>query len=92
MNTQIITNSKSPLIWTGMLMMSICLSTVSTSSMTNTITAKNSSFHGMRCTLLSRTGVLKSLMKRKNTMITRPRLYNGAVCARLSARLILHTL
>ena len=92
MNMQIITNSKNPLMCIGMFIMSICLRTVSNSSITNTTTAKNSSFHGIKCTLLSRTGVLKSLINRKITIITRPRLYSGAVCARLSARLILRIL
>lgn len=92
MNTQIITNSKNPLMCIGMFIMSICLRTVSSSSITNTMTAKNNNFQGIKCTLLSLTGVLKSLINRNITMITRPRLYSGAVCARLSARLILHIL
>lgn len=48
MNEQIIISSKNPFMCLGMFIMSSALITVSTSSSTNTITAKNSIFHGIR--------------------------------------------
>ncbi len=91
MNMHIMINSKNPLMCTGMFMTPDALSTVRSSSTMNTNTAKNNSFHGIRYTLLSLTGVVKSLRNKTITTITSPRLYRGAASARLSARLILHT-
>lgn len=75
-----------------MLIMFAILSTVIPSSTMNTNTAKNMIFQGVRYTLLSLTGVLNSFMNNATTIITSPRLYNGAASARLSPRLILHNL
>ena len=72
--------------------MSAILSTVSPSSTMKTMIAKNIIFHGFRYTLLSFIGVWNSLMNRRIMIITNPRLYIGAACARLVSRLILHNL
>lgn len=92
MNMQIMINSKNPFMWTGMLTTSIPRNTVSNSSSMKTIKAKNSSFHGIKYTLLSLTGVVNNFRNSMIAIITRPRLYNGAASARLCARLILHIL
>jgi len=92
MNVHTIASSKNPYICIGMWIMSAILSTVITSSTMNIRTATKMIFQGVRYTLLSLIGVLNSFMNNATAIITNPRLYNGAACVTLAARLILRNL
>lgn len=91
MNTIIIDSSKNPLMWMGMFITSIDLSTVSTSSTTNIIIAMKMNAHGFWYALLSLTRVRNSTMNIHIATATNARLYSGATCASASPSDISHT-